>query len=844
MYEQNESYLIAATELGVALSEKGVSLEDVAEIHQQSVEQLASTLPKEMLQNTAHLLSVLLLQVLKSYGLAKPSDRSSDMLLNSAFDVISGLFFLLAADGTILEFRAREEDLFLRSEEFLGKRMQDVLPAEVGEQFAEKFDELKEQGDVIEYEYSLSVPRGLRHYEGYLRALPDNERFMLVVQDISQRKFTEELYQIYFAKNILSVYWVELRNPVDITLPIAEQAALMSSEAYIKDASDSCAMMYGLSRSEVIGKPMTSIFSSNNPEALGETKKFREEFVRNNYVFSQEIGPIVNASGETKWFISNTQGIVENGLLVRYWGSQIDISATKVANAERQRLLLAVEQAAESFMITDADGKIEYINPAFERMTGYSRVELIGNSPSILKSDKHDQAFYQSMWSILQSGNSWSGRFINKKKDGTLYTEDQLISPVFDANGEIVNYVTAGRDVSHELLLEKQFQQSQKMDSIGHLAGGIAHDFNNMLGVILGYTELAKQQLPESNALNPLLDEILKAAQRSADITGQLLAFARKQTVAPQSLDLNSTVPSILNMLHRLIGEEIELIWAPGTQLWPVLIDPSQVDQILTNLCINARDALDTGGSISIETANVMLDDNFCANVPELVPGPYVKLSVIDDGKGIDAEILNNVFEPFFTTKELGSGTGLGLATVYGIVKQNGGFISAHSTAGKGSVFTIYLPRDASQARTTEPESSLEIPEFSGKTILVVEDEPALLELSSNMLKRLGYKVLAANTPELALALFDDYAGDIDLVLTDVVMPQMNGKALMDKLQAVAPHLKPLYMSGYPEDVVASKGILDEEVHFFIQKPFRQHDLAIKVGEALQVAAKAYLKSS
>lgn len=382
--------------------------------------------------------------------------------------------------------------------------------------------------------------------------------------------------------------------------------------------------------------------------------------------------------------------------------------------------------------------------------------------------------------------------------------------------------------------LQSQLLQSQKMESVGRLAGGVAHDFNNILGVILGHVELALEQLNQEDPVFSDLLEIQKAAQRSANLTRQLLAFARKQTVAPQILDLNAVVSGMLNMLRRLIGEDIELVWRPGEKLWPLKMDPGQIDQILANLCVNARDAINGVGKVCIGTKNIAFDSAYCANHPDTAPGRYVQISVSDNGCGMKKEVQKRLFEPFFTTKETGKGTGLGLATVYGIVKQNLGFIDIESEVNKGTTFKIYLPRD----KGTKPEPTTESPKvqkFEKKgteTVLLVEDEPAILQLYKRILERLNYRVLTANTPNEALAIAEAYSEEIHLLITDVVMPEMNGRELAQRLQLLYPNLRRLFMSGYTSNIIAHQGVLDKDVNF-IQKPFSQKELADKVLEAL-----------
>lgn len=381
--------------------------------------------------------------------------------------------------------------------------------------------------------------------------------------------------------------------------------------------------------------------------------------------------------------------------------------------------------------------------------------------------------------------------------------------------------------------LQAQLMHAQKMESVGRLAGGVAHDFNNMLSVILGHTELALARADPASPLRADLEEIRKAAQTSADLTRQLLAFARRQTVAPRVLDLNQAGSALLKMLQRLIGEDIDLAWVPGEDLWPVEIDPSQVDQILANLCVNARDAIDGVGAVTIETENVEFDEAYCALHADFLPGSYVMLGVSDDGRGMGQDVMDHLFEPFFTTDTTGRNTGLGLATVYGIVKQNDGFINVYSEIGAGSTFKVYLPRSRREVVGTEAVRRGPERAGRGETVLLVEDEPAILNLGTRMLEGLGYSVLAAGTPGEALRLAEEWPGEIHLLITDVVMPEMNGRALADRLRAVVPGVRCLFMSGYTANVIAHRGVLDQGVSF-LEKPFSRDELAAKVREALE----------
>jgi len=382
--------------------------------------------------------------------------------------------------------------------------------------------------------------------------------------------------------------------------------------------------------------------------------------------------------------------------------------------------------------------------------------------------------------------------------------------------------------------MQAQLLQAQKFESVGRLAGGIAHDFNNMLGVILGYADLALTKLDTQHVLHNDLVQIRNAAKRSANLTHQLLAYARKQNVRPRILNLNEVIGDMLQMLRRLIGEDIELVWRPGKNTGFVKIDPAQVDQILANLCVNARDAILDIGKIIIETSNVRFDEAYCAEHPGFVPGSYAMLAVSDNGLGMESETLANIFEPYFSTKTAGKGTGLGLSTVYGIVKQNEGFINVYSEADKGTTFKIYLSSYQEDGAIEQIKTSDQVEQGGSETILLVEDEIMILDLGRKMLESLGYQVFAMSSPDDALAFVRDFSENIDLLITDVVMPEMNGHELASQIESFYPGLKTLYISGYTANVIAHRGILHDGVKF-LSKPFSKNELASKVREVISM---------
>jgi PAS domain S-box-containing protein len=641
----------------------------------------------------------------------------------------------------------------------------------------------------------------------------------------------------------------------------------------------------------------------------------------------------------------------------------LEMEEHKRVEAERGRLATAIEQAAETIVITDVKGDIEYVNPAFEAVTGYAREDVLGKNPRLLQSGMQDQIFYHNLWDTLTSGKTWQGRFVNRKKDGTHYTEDATISPVRDPAGVTVSYVAVKRDITehermeaklkesheryqslfhasqdgialadadtamivdcnaallrmvgrtrHEVVgqhqkilhppqdgdvdesfrvhreqkpespietqlvtktgslvdveikagevviggrrhlvgsfrditerkraekqqkeLTEQLRASQKMEAIGSLAGGVAHDFNNLLAVILSYTGFAAGGEGVSPQLRDDLLEVQKAADRAVALTRQLLAFSRKQVLQPVPLSLNQTATGLEKMLRRIIGEDIDLALVLDKDLGLTLADPGQIEQVIMNLVVNARDAMPEGGKLTIETSNVEIDEEYATRHVAVTPGSYVQLAVTDTGRGMDEQTKSRIFEPFFTTKPKGKGTGLGLSTVYGIVKQSGGNLWVYSELGQGTTFKIYLPRESSAvaAVTTAPVTPR--PVTGTEIILVVEDEEALRKVAKRSLEAAGYTVLTAADGDEALQVSAQHAGDIHLLLTDVVMPRINGKTLAQTLSKTRPTLKVAYMSGYTDNAIVHHGVLDAGTHF-IPKPFTGNDLTRKVREVL-----------
>ena len=475
-----------------------------------------------------------------------------------------------------------------------------------------------------------------------------------------------------------------------------------------------------------------------------------------------------------------------------------DISGRRRSEEAQRRLAIAVEQAAEATVITDTLGTIQYVSPAFEQITGYSRDEAIGKNPRILQSGQHDQAFYRKLWQTITKGDAWTGRFVNKKKDGTLYWEDATISPVRDSFGKIVNYVAVKRDISGELQLQAQLLQAQKMEAVGALAGGIAHDFNNLLQVVLGYSEFMLQRKKEGEPDYDGLQKIYQAGKRGADLVGSLLTFSRKLETKFVPVNLNQEITQVQHLLSRTIPKTIRIDLHLSGDLELIKADPSQIGQVLMNLGVNARDAMPDGGTLTIETANVQLDKEYCSSHLEAMPGDYVLLTVSDTGQGMDKNTLSHIFEPFFSTKEVGKGTGLGLATVYGIVKQHDGHITCYSELGHGTTFMIYLP--AIQTEKEVETATFETAITGGtETILLVDDEESIRELGAELLDSFGYKVITASNGKEALEIYRMEKDRISLILLDLIMPVMDGKKCLEEILQVKSNAKVIIASGYSE---------------------------------------------
>jgi PAS domain S-box-containing protein len=655
---------------------------------------------------------------------------------------------------------------------------------------------------------------------------------LLAIEDITERKQQE---------NLLSESEERYRRLFET----ANDGIVLlgKTEGKITHANPAIAEMLGYSHDELIGKEITDI---GFPRDIGTIQEISRT-LESDGIFHYKDAPVQTKSGQV---IYTDIYMVDKARLVQC--NVRDVTERKqmeeALQESEQRYRLLVEASNDLIWIFDLSGmNFTYCSKSVERLLGFSQ-ESVNNfmlediySPGTKK--KVIAAFHK-----ILKGDTDSEKVLieaeHRRKDGRVVWME--ISAVMhrDNQGQPASFTGVSRDISERKQseqerekLQSQLLQSRKLESVGRLAGGVAHDFNNMLTIINGYAEMMTDVLSPSEPLYNNALQIHEAGKRSAVIVGKLLAFARKQTISPEVMNLNDNVASMLQMLQRFIGEDIELVWKPGQNLWLIKMDRSQLDQMLVNLVVNARDAVDDVGQIVINTKNVEFDKQYCDHHTGFAPGRFVMLTISDTGCGMTKEVFDKLFEPFFTTKEIGKGTGLGLATVYGIVRQNNGFINVYSEPGHGTAFKIYLPRHTGEAAAIDREIPEQYRPGHGETILVLEDEISVLNLTKAMLEKMGYKVLASISVHEALKLIKSSHGAIDLLITDVIMPEMNGRDFTTQVNSLYPDIKTLFMSGYTSDVIVRHGILEKGVHY-IQKPFSITDLGIKVRKALYECIK------
>ena len=633
------------------------------------------------------------------------------------------------------------------------------------------------------------------------------------VEDITERKRAEEA----------------LKTQAQVLQNMVEGVCVTEEGTHITFTNPRFNAMFGYEPGELIGEH-ASILHHCSAE---ESAQLHDEIAHRLQTGSLWEGECLNTKKDGTHFVTSARiSRMEISGKDCWISVQEDITERKRAEEERLKLFRAVEQSPDSVVVTDTQGNIEYVNPKFTQITGYSSAEALGQNPRILKSGELSPEKYQELWKTITSGHDWRGEFHNKKKNGELYWEYATISPIKNAQGDITHFLAIKEDLSVRKSLEEQLRQSQKMDAIGRLAGGVAHDFNNLLTAILGYSEMMETKLKANDPLCSSVREIRNAGERAATLVRQLLAFSRKQMLQTKVLNLNQVVGELDKMLRRLIGEDIDLVTLLDPKVGQIRADVGQIEQVVVNLAVNSRDAMPKGGKLTIETANVELDENYAGTHVDVEPGPYVMLSVSDTGCGIDPAIRLRIFEPFFTTKETGKGTGLGLSTVYGIVNQSGGSISVYSEPGEGTTFKIYLPRVDEPIEPVARYPKGEEASRGTETILIVEDDALVRKLATETLNRFGYQVLEAAHGEEALRICRTHEGTIHLLLTDVIMPGMTGRELAGRIEPLFAKIKVLYMSGYTDNAILRQGRLDPDMSF-LQKPFTPSILLHKVREVL-----------
>ena len=595
----------------------------------------------------------------------------------------------------------------------------------------------------------------------------------------------------------------------------------------------------GRSVEEVLGKIDADLFDPEMGRVIMERDRAVIQSGR-----AQTYEESATAAGVTRTYLA-TKGPYRdsNGDVIGLLGICRDISERKLAEEQmrqsQQKLRIHFEHTPLAVVEWDLQFRVADWNPSAERIFGYSRQEAIGQHGRFLVPPPFHQHVDKTWIELLRQSGGTRSTNDNVTKDGRTISCEWYNTPLVDEAGRVLGVASLVQDVTERVALEERLRQSQKMEAVGRLAGGVAHDFNNLLTVILGYSQILAEGVPAGSRLAESTAQIKSAAHKASGITSQLLAFSRKQVLSPRVVNLNDIMLNLDSLLRRLIGEDIEVLTVPASNLGSVKADPGQIEQVMMNLALNARDAMPHGGKLTLETSNEQLDANYARNHQPVEPGPYVMLAVSDTGHGMTPETQARIFEPFYTTKEVGKGTGLGLSMVYGIVKQSGGHIWVYSEPDRGTTLKIYLPRVDQPSETTGAEHRPGSIKRGTETILLVEDDSQLRQLSSSVLAHCGYKMLVAATPEEGLEIFKAHHRDIRLLITDVVMPRMNGRQLAEQIMRISSDVRVLYISGYTNNAIVHYGVLDAGL-WFLPKPFTLSALMAKVREVLDSPTKEF----
>jgi len=699
---------------------------------------------------------------------------------------------------------------------------------------------LKEKGSVHNYAYNAKRLDGknivISTTAKISESLADGS-FIIegFATDITDRKEAEEAlsetYKKYYSflnNTSEGIFLQMMKEPIPTSLPVEKQVDALYKNAFIAECNDSLARMYGLSKcQDLLGKKLIDLHGGkDHPVNRAEMKRFIKNGYRENSELSHEICP----DGTDRYFLNTTTGVIEDGNLIYLWGTQTDITENRRAEDKIIRLSEAISQLKEIVVITNTEGDILYANPAFEDITGFASEEALGQKPSILKSGLHDNGFYEDLWNTISKGERWSGNITNKRSDGSFFTSSSSISPVKNNEGKVTNFVWIARDITEELSLKNSIEQARKMEAVGTLAGGIAHDFNNILTSVLGFTELALNDVKKGTLQEERLQAVHSAGKRARDLVKQILTFARKSDEESKPLQVDVIIKETLKLLRSTIPSTIKLDQDINSDS-KIKGVPTQVHQIIMNLCANASQAMEEdGGILKVSLRDIRLNSSFTKKYVGLKPGNYLELKVSDTGKGISPKIIGSIFEPYFTTKEKGEGTGMGLATVHGIIKEYNGEILVESELDKGTVFTVYLPVCKKKVKPKRPKAGR--PSSGTENILVVDDEPQVAKITGLSLSRLGYNVTTRTDSLKALEIFQDAPDAFDLVITDMTMPGMTGDKLTRKLLDIKPDIPVILCTGYAKKF-AGKETNIKGIRAFAYKPVSSADLAEIVRKVL-----------
>ena len=782
-----------------------------------------------------------------------PGGPAEDDAYRRLFDEAPLPYHSLDADGHILAVNAAWlQMLGYEPKTVVGARFADLILPEFQAEFAESFRQLHETGLIRD------CPLRLRRVDGI--GLPVELCARVASPEAGQPgtsycqltgttgKVSERTFRHLF-ENAPVAIWREDFSAVKIFIENLRRSGVTDFARHFRENPDDVMACIELIEVREVNRATLALHGAASYDELAA--RLRETFTPESLtVFRHELAALAEGqSGAEAMTVIKTLAGEPRQVMFRLllepnrpdWDSVYavftDLTESRRMEDMSARLATAIDQTGDSVFITDRDGAIQYCNPAFEAVTGYGRDEVLGRTPRFLKSGRHDISFYKELWATITSGNMWVGTFINRHKSGRLFVEDGSISPVFAADGSIVNFVSVKRDVTSHLDLERRLNQSQKMEAVGQLAGGIAHDFNNILHAMLGNLEFALEPGLDEAAMRREIEMLRGGVDRASALTRQLLAFSRRQVLELKNVDANDLIAQLLKMVRRVIGEDIELDFRPGTIRHEIHVDPGQIEQVLLNLCLNARDAMPEGGRLTLETDLEVVGDQFMEAHPWARAGTHVRIRVRDTGQGIDPEVLPQIFEPFFTTKERGRGTGLGLATVYGIIKQHEGVILVDSAPRQGTVFSLLLPAsEVTEAAGAADQPRARTAPRGTETILLAEDDAAVRNVIGRILGQAGYRVLEAGDGQEALNLFDAHAEEIELALLDLVMPLVSGAEVAAVIRSRRPKLPILFNTGYSEDAIRGRIPLDIEAPL-LMKPHDPVALLERIRQMLDSAA-------